>query len=152
VTTAAATSASANSDLPRPAERPEADVVIYDGHCRICIGQVARLARWDTRQRLAFLSLHDGEVYRRWPDLKHEDLMREMYVVDRRGRRHRGAAAFRYLSTRLPRLYPLAPLLHLPGTLWLWQWCYQQVARRRYRYGRTDDCPDGACAVHGKPK
>ena len=76
--------------------------------------------------------------------------MQDMYVVDSRGRQHRGAAAFRYLSRRLPRLYPLAPLLHLPFTLPLWQWGYRQVANRRYRFGRTDDCDDGACAVHFK--
>lgn len=151
--TAPATHA-ARPSLPSPADRPQADVLIYDGQCRFCTAQVARLARWDSRGRLAFLSLHDAEVARRWPDLSHDDMMQAMYVIDGRGRRHRGAAAFRYLSTRLPWLYPLAPLLHIPGTLPLWQWCYQQFARRRYRWGKIEDCADGACAVHfgGPPK
>ena len=26
--------------LPTPTERPEADIVIYDGHCKFCTGQV----------------------------------------------------------------------------------------------------------------
>ena len=134
--------------LPNPAERPAGDLVIYDGHCRICTGQIRRLARWDWRGRLAYLSLHDAEVARRYPDLSHDDLMRQMYVVDRRGRRHGGAAAFRYLSRLLPPLWPLAPLLHLPGSLPLWNWCYRQIAERRYRFGRTDDCTDGTCQMH----
>src|SRR5262245_11680420 len=116
--------------LPTPADRPAADVVIYDGHCRICTAQVRRLARWDGGGRLAFLSLHDPQVAARYPDLSFDELMRNMVVVDLQGGRHVGAAAVRYLSRRLPRLWLLAPLLHIPGSLPLWQWCYRQVADR----------------------
>ena len=142
------------SPLPTPTERPKADIVVYDGDCRMCSGQVRRLSRWDKQGRLAFLSLHDPEVARRWPELSHDDLMQNMYLIDQRGRKHKGAAAFRYLSTRLTRLWLLAPLMHLPGSLPLWQWLYQQVANRRYRFGRMDHCDDGACEVHfgGKKK
>lgn len=134
--------------LPLPAERPEGEIVIFDGHCRICRGQIERLRRLDRGGRLAFLSLHDPEVARRFPDLSYDDLMRNMVVVDRRGNRHRGAAAIRHLSRRLPLLWWLAPLLHLPGTLPIWQWCYRQVADRRYRFGRIEDCQDGSCSLH----
>jgi predicted DCC family thiol-disulfide oxidoreductase YuxK len=136
--------------LPSVAERPEADVLIYDGHCRICSAQVARLHRWDGGARLAFLSLHDPQVAQRYPDLTHDELMKNMVVVDQQGRRHRGAAAVRYLTRRLPRLWWLAPVLHIPFSLPLWQWLYQLVSSRRYRFGRVDDCDDGACAVHFK--
>ena len=142
------TSTVAVAPLPTPDERPAADVVIYDGHCRICTGQIRRLAAWDSGGRLAYLSLHDAETARRYPDLSHEALMQDMYVVDQRGRRHRGAEAIRFLSCRLPRLWWLAPLLHLPGTLPLWQWCYRQVAKRRYRFGRIESCDDGSCRLH----
>ncbi|MBX9791166.1 MAG: DUF393 domain-containing protein [Pirellulales bacterium] len=137
---------------PRPAgdHRARQDVVIYDGHCRICTAQIERLARWDRHRRLRFLSLHDPEVRERYPDLTHDELMRQMYVIDPRGGRHAGAAALRYLSRRLPRLWWLSPLLHLPGTLSLWRWLYGIVARMRYRFGRIDSCDDGACQVHFK--
>lgn len=134
--------------LPSPAERPDADVVIYDGNCRICTRQVARLPWWDWQGRLAYLSLHDPEVARRYPDLTHETLMRDMYVVDRAGRRHCGAEALRYLSRRLRRLWWLAPLLHIPFSLPVWQWLYRQIADRRYRWGRVEECSDGGCEVH----
>ena len=147
---AAGATMGAEEKLPGPTERPAAEVVIFDGHCGICRAQVARLARWDTRGRLAFLSLHDPEVARRYPDLAHDDLMRNMYVVDRSGRRHCGAAAVRQLSRRIPRLWPLTPLLYLPGTLPLWQWLYRQVADRRYRLSAAT-CEDGACQVHLRP-
>ena len=137
--------------LPTPFDRPRADVLIYDGHCRICTTQVERLARWDRRERFAFLSLHDPEVYRRYPDLSHDYLMTTMVVVDRHGRRHAGAAAGRYLSTRLACLWPLAPLLHIPFSMPFWQWAYRQFAMRRYLLGgKVAGCDGDACAVHFK--
>ena len=54
--------------LPTPAELPNAPVVIYDGHCKFCTGQVKNVRRWDGRDRVAFISLHDPEVARRWLD------------------------------------------------------------------------------------
>ena len=75
--------------LPTPDENPDADVVIYDGHCKFCTGQVKNLARWDRGgKRLAFLSLHDPEVARRFPDLTYDQLMEEMYLVDQQGQRY----------------------------------------------------------------
>ena len=146
--TAAETKSDSSSRLPSPTDRPAADVVIYDGHCRFCTGQVRRLARWDSGGRLAFLSLHDERVVRDYPDLTHEQLMKEMFVVDRTGRRHGGAAAFRYLSRRLPTLWLLSPLLHIPFSLPVWSFLYQQVAKRRYAMGKIEACDDGACEVH----
>jgi predicted DCC family thiol-disulfide oxidoreductase YuxK len=137
--------------LPGPDELPQADVVIYDGHCKFCTGQVKNLARWDGKGRLAFLSLHDPEVASRYPDLTYDQMMEEMVVIDRQGRRHHGAAAFRYLTTRLPLLYILAPLMHVPFSMPFWGWGYKQVAKRRYLMGKTADaCDDGACKVHFK--
>ena len=134
--------------LAHPADRPHADVVIYDGDCQFCRGQVQRLARWDTQRQLAFLSLHDAEVARRYPDLTHEQLLEQMYVVDQADHRYGGAAAFRHLSRRLSRLWVLAPLMHIPGSLPLWQWMYRQVARRRYRLSGQPPCAKDSCNVH----
>lgn len=139
--------------LPYPTSHPEADVVVYDGHCRICSAQVERLARFDGGGRLSFVSLHDPLVGERYADLSHDDLMSAMYVITVAGERHRGVAAIRYLTRRLPKLWWLAPLLHLPGTLPLWSWMYRQFAKYRYRFGRLDSsggngCDGDACRVH----
>ena len=137
--------------LPSIADRPRADVVIYDGNCPFCRLQVSRLAAWDRAGRLAFLSAHDPIVVQRYPDLPLNKLLAQMYVVDRQGRRHGGAAALRYLSRRLPRLWILAPLLHIPFSLPLWQWMYRQVAERRYRLAGGPACADGTCGI-GTPR
>ena len=136
--------------LPTPAENPAADVVIYDGHCRFCMNQVQKLARWDGKRRLAFVSLHDPEIAKHYPNLSYDDLMKQMYLVTPAGAQYFGAGAFRYLTRRLPRLYALAPLLHIPFSLPAWQWLYRQVAKRRYKIaGKTGEACDGdACAVH----
>ena len=153
--TAVATTNKTVPHLPTPAELPDADLVIYDGDCRFCTGQVQNLARWDGKGRLAFISLHDPEVARRFPDLTREQMMEQMYVVDQQGQKYGGAAAFRYLTTRLPRLYLLAPIMHLPFTLPLWQWGYRQVAKHRYllmgKTGSSENaCEGDACKVHFK--
>lgn len=130
--------------------RPNSDVLIYDAQCVFCSAQVKRIARWDTRGRLAFVSLHDPIVSERYPDLSHAQLMEQMYVVDQRDRRHGGAAAFRYLTRKLPRLFWLAPIMHIPFTLPLWQWGYRQVAKRRYKIAGKQACDGDACEVHFK--
>jgi len=137
-----------NSPLPNPAERPEADVVIYDGNCRICTAQVSKLPWWDCQERLAYLSLHDSCVAERWPDLTHQRLMAEMCIVDTRGGRHWGPEAIRYLTLRLRRLWWAMPLLFFPGSMVLWRPLYRWVARNRYRLSGTESCDDDACQLH----
>ena len=136
--------------LPDPDSLSDSDVVIYDGRCNFCRAQVNNLRRLDlSGNRLAFLSLHDVRVAERYSDLTHDELMDQMYVIDRQGRRHGGADAVRYLTRRLPVLWIAAPLLHLPGTANLWRWLYRQVARRRYQLAGKS-CDDDVCSVHLK--
>ncbi len=137
-----------STDLPGPVERPEADVVIYDGACGFCRSQVERLARWDRRGQLAFVPLQDAWVPQRYPDLTRDRLLREMVLVDRQGNRWGGADAFRYLSRRIPRLWWLVPVMHFPGSMPLWRWVYRQVARHRFRlWSKHDTCEDGQCRL-----
>ncbi len=140
-------------NLADPADYPEADVVIFDGDCQFCQKQVLRLSRYDNNQhRLSFISLHDPRVAERYPDLTHQQLMDEMYVVTHSGQRYAGAEAVRYLSRRLPLLWIMAPLLHIPFSMPLWKWMYKQVAVRRYRWNKPvgePECED-ACEIHLK--
>jgi len=136
-----------NPPLPTPDERPDADLVVYDGDCSFCIRQVQRLARWDSRGSLAFVARGGPDAQRFVPDLVGDDVASQMYVVDRQGTRRGGARAVRYLARVLPRLWWIAWLLHLPGTLPLWDWLYRQVAKRRYRWRKSAACDDGTCGV-----
>ncbi len=133
------------SPLPSPKQLPDADVVIYDGNCRICTSQVSKLPWWDCQQKLAYLSLHDREVAQRWPDLSHERLMNEMCIVDTKGRQHWGPEAIRYLTLRLRRLWWAMPLLYFPGSMFFWRPLYRWIARNRYRLSGTDHCDTDTC-------
>jgi predicted DCC family thiol-disulfide oxidoreductase YuxK len=138
---------SANS-LPTPDDRPESDVVIYDGQCRICTTQVRKIPWWDCQGKLSYLSLHDPEVQHRFPDLTHERMMKEMVIVDRDGNRHWGPEAIRYLSRRLRRLWWAAPFLYFPGSMFLWRPLYRWIARNRYRLSGGPACDEGTCSLH----
>jgi predicted DCC family thiol-disulfide oxidoreductase YuxK len=132
------------SILPDPNDYPAASVVIYDGQCQFCSRQVRRLARLDGKNRLSFLSLHDPRIESDFPALSHDELMEAMHLVEPSGTIHRGAAAFRLMTRRLPRLWILVPLMHLPFSLPLWQAIYHYIARRRYRM----NCDEGTCQTH----
>lgn len=125
-------------------------VVIFDGKCSFCTKQVKRLNRWDGKQRLSYVSLHDPWVATHCPELTSEMLLEQMYVIDRAGNSFGGAAAVRVLSKTLPRLWILAPLLHIPFSLPLWQWMYMVVARRRYQLDKDQGevCEGDTCEIH----
>ena len=125
--------------------RPPRDTVLYDGQCRFCRGQIAILRRLDLTGRLAFTSLHDPSVARDFPEIPRDDLLAEMFVVDRQGTTWRGAGAVRYLSRHIVALWPLALPLHIPGTMPLWQGLYRFIARNRYRIAGT--CDEGTCRL-----
>jgi predicted DCC family thiol-disulfide oxidoreductase YuxK len=141
---------SGNATLPAREHRPDAELVIYDGQCRFCLSQMRLLHATDLTRRLAFLSLHDSACNALLPEMSVEQRMEAMIVLGRDGRRHAGARAVRYLSRRLPALWILAPLLHIPGSLPFWENVYGRIARVRYRFGRVD-CDSGACQVRGYP-
>jgi len=124
---------------------PDRDTVLFDGQCRFCRGQIAILRRLDLGSRLQFTSLHDPSVARDFPEISSARLQDEMVVVDRSGRARGGAEAVRYLSRQLPLLWPLAALLHIPGSLPLWHWLYAFVAKRRLLFAGR--CDDGSCRL-----
>lgn len=141
-----------SNSLPTVSQYPTADIVLYDGNCVFCSEGVRRLLKFDGKNRLAFLSIHDPLVAERFPDLSLDQLMEQMYVIPNSDpqSRYGGAAAIRYLSRRLPKLWIMAPLLHIPFSLPLWQFLYRQVAMRRYRIAKQNrHCEEGgSCAVH----
>lgn len=142
------------NQLPTPQDRPEADIVLYDGQCNFCRASVAKLRWWDCQGKLAYQSLHDPQVKERWPDISLERLHEEMCLVERDsgphpGRRHWGAEAIRYLTRRLRRLWWLAPVMHFPGIMLIAKRVYRVVARNRYLIaGKSVDCEGDACSLH----
>ncbi len=123
------------------------DIVIYDGECNFCVRQINHLRRLDRSQKLDFVSLHDPMIAAQFPELTFEMLMEQMWVVTKSGGKYGGADAVRYLSTQLPILYPLIPILYFPLAMPLWRFLYKKIAQSRYRIaGRS--CENGTCSLH----
>ena len=138
--------ATAPAEFPTPQARPHAYVMIYDGQCKFCRANVAWISAID-QGKVAYLSLHDPVVRQRWPDLTYEQLMKHLYLIDG-DKKYAGAAAFRFLSRHLIALWPLAPVMHIPFSLPVWQFAYDRIARIRYRFGKVDACDNEACSIH----
>jgi predicted DCC family thiol-disulfide oxidoreductase YuxK len=128
-------------------------VVLYDGTCPFCQRGVRTLKRLDWLGRLRYQDARDtAHLPPCEAPLDPNRLLEEMHVVapDRK-RAYAGYRAFRWLAWRLPPLWPVAPLMYVPGMPWLGNRAYRWVARHRFDLA---PCEDGVCRVHrgGRPR
>lgn len=132
--------------LPERTTPPGKHVVLYDGNCRFCIAQVARLRRW-AGDRLVAVNFQAPGALDALPGVTHDACMEAMIHVAPDGRLHRGfEAVARAVATRRP-LGLVAFGYYLPGVKQACDAIYARIARNRYRLA-AKDCPDGACALH----
>jgi predicted DCC family thiol-disulfide oxidoreductase YuxK len=112
---------------------------LYDGSCGLCQRTVAVLRRLDLGGRVEFLdALADWpRIHAAHPALLQDDCIRTMHVVTRDGRVETGFDAYRAIAWSLPLLWPVAPLLDVPGVPAVGRRVYASVAARRHRTG----CP-----------
>ncbi len=128
---------------------------LYDGNCVICQSSCATLRALDWRRRIQFVDLHDDELWReRYPDLRFDELMGEIHVLDEGGKLYSGFRAGRRLLREMPLGMPLWLLLQLPGMEGIGGRVYRFIAGRRYRinkiFGKAGpDCVDESCAMPG---
>lgn len=130
--------------------QPGRAVVLYDDECPFCRKSVAILKRLDWLGRLGYHNARDVEHL---PEtavrLQPERLLQEMHVVTpNRQRAYAGYRAFRWMAGRLPLLWPIWPVLFVPGAACAGQRLYLWVARHRYD---LVPCRHGACAIPARP-
>jgi predicted DCC family thiol-disulfide oxidoreductase YuxK len=119
--------------------------VLYDGHCAFCRKSVDLLRRLDWLGRLAYADARDPAGVPAGVALDPDRLLEEMHVLTADGHRiYHGFGALRWLAWRLPLLWPVAPLLYVPGVPALGQRLYLWVARNRFR---LVPCHGGVCAL-----
>jgi predicted DCC family thiol-disulfide oxidoreductase YuxK len=133
---------------PLPVSGKQA-VVLYDGQCAFCRQSVALLRWLDWLHRLRFADARDlAHLPASEHPLDPTQLLEEMHVLTADGRHvYHGFAALRWLAWRLPLLWPIAPLLYLPGVLPLGQRLYLWVARNRFH---LVPCHGGVCTLPPK--
>ena len=107
--------------------------VLYDGSCEMCVASIAAIARFDNSGAIDALDLFDNKAYERFPDLKREDLVRELHVVDDHGRVFRGSRAINEIlrHQRGPKRW-LAYAWQVPGFAWLADRQYKKIAATRH--------------------
>jgi predicted DCC family thiol-disulfide oxidoreductase YuxK len=120
--------------------------VLYDGQCLFCRKSIESLKKLDRLGRLSYVNARDpGQLPAGPRPLDPDRLLREMHLVTPDGRRvYHGFGALRWLAWRLPLLWPVAPLLYLPGVPALGQRLYLWVARNRFR---LVPCHGGVCTL-----
>ncbi len=107
--------------------------VLYDGHCSFCRRTVLPLLLGDWLQRLELVDFHQEAARQAVaPDIALTSLDEALHVRLPDGRTAAGFDALRRLAPHLPWLWPLIPLLWIPGIAPLGRIAYRKIAANRY--------------------
>lgn len=125
---------------------PAEDVILYDGHCRLC----QEAARWLRRllgdTGVVLRSFREEAVLASFPGITLAQCEQAMQLVLRDGSVYEGAEAIVRALARRP-VGKLLLVYYLPGLKQLVDVGYRLVARYRFRIaGRT--CDDQGCALY----
>lgn len=122
-------------------------VLLYDGGCCFCRGQVARLSRW-LGDRLEYESFRDPGVLARHPEVSAEACESAIQLIEPGGRVRAGADAIT-AALRLRRLTaPAAWIYAVPVARGVIDRVYELVARYRFRL-RGAVGGGASCGTHG---
>lgn len=116
-------------------KRPEKPVVIYDGTCGICAGNLKWLYRLDTLRKFDAMPYQAQELVAMFPHLRLEDCQNTMHLVFPDGKTYTGADAFRKIFLRMPLMFIVGLLMSIPPIPWILRRLYPLLARNRYRLG-----------------
>lgn len=107
-------------------------VVLYDGSCSLCRRSTFTLRLLDAFSRLRLVDFRDPAAKKAVaPRLDESQLDLAMHILLPDGSVRTGFDAFRFMAGHLPALWPLAPLLYLPGVPRLGRGVYARIAKNR---------------------
>jgi predicted DCC family thiol-disulfide oxidoreductase YuxK len=124
---------------------PPGGSVIYDGECGICTHIVRVIARLDWLHRLTFYANNTPSTFDLFKDLSLERSREEILVHDPRTGWYGGFQACEWIACRIPLLWPLVPVMLLPGAGFVGDRSYKWVAARRHKLSKLLGMK--ACAV-----
>lgn len=124
---------------------PEKVTVLFDGHCRFCVGSSKKLGRL-ARGELELRSFREEGVLERFHPLGLAQCEKAMQLIDTDGHIVEGAEAV--VAAVQGRWFgPIAKAYYVPGIRQVSDALYGWVARNRFRIsGQT--CTDGTCRLH----
>jgi len=123
------------------AERPQKPIVIYDGACGICAGNLKWLYRLDTLKKFDSMPYQTDKLPVLFPHLNLEQCEKAMHLVFPDGKTYTGTDAFREIFLRMPLMFVLGLIMSIPPIGWMLRRLYPVLARNRYRLG-------GTCELH----
>ncbi|MBI5688326.1 MAG: DUF393 domain-containing protein [Verrucomicrobia bacterium] len=125
--------------------------LIYDGGCGFCRASLARILALDPTGRIEPVDFRSIDVANLHPALTPEACHTRIYLLEPSARLSGGFHAFRRLSLWLPMLWPLAPLLNLPGLGLIGTPVYDWISRNRFNLlHRSHACETNACVRPGE--
>ena len=122
--------------------------LLYDGRCGFCVESVRKLRALDvfgSVEPIDFRGIEDVSALH--PSLTAQRCRSRMQLIEPGGRLTEGFAAIRRLSLRLPMLWPVAPIVWLPGVGALGGRVYDWIATRRFLIHRNSACATNQCAL-----
>ena len=123
------------------AGQPKKPVVIYDGTCGICAGNLKWLHRLDTLKKFDAMPYQTENLLARFPHLKMEECEKAMHVVFPDGKTYTGSDGFREVFLRMPMMFIIGLIMSIPPVPLILRKLYPVLARNRYRVG-------GSCELH----
>jgi predicted DCC family thiol-disulfide oxidoreductase YuxK len=132
-----------------PARASDQAVVLYDGQCPLCTKTVSILKRFDWLRRLQFHDCRDiAGIPVSSAHLDPARMIQEMHVLTPdRTRVLSGYRAIRWIAGRVPLLWPIYPLLFIPGIPRIGQRLYLWIAKNRFN---LLPCREGVCTIPPK--
>ena len=104
----------------------------YDGECPLCKRTVLVLSHIDLTNSIEFLDVQNHYLQNaRLKDIPVEDLLADIYSVDRKENISKGVDTYRKVFLAVPYLIPLGVLISIPGIYHLAKFVYQVVSRDR---------------------
>ncbi len=120
--------------------------IVYDGNCRFCIHSLAQLKimdLFDVLKPVDFQKLEDPRILH--PLLAKDAALSQLHLIEPDGTLYGGFVAFRRLCFSLPMLYPLIPIVYLPGMSVVGPFIYRWIAKNRYLFHANVTCRSNAC-------
>ncbi len=109
--------------------------IIYDGSCKICVGNLRWLYRLDWLKKFDALPYQSEDVYRQFPKLRREDCEKAMHLVFPNGHVYIGADALRKIFLRIPVTFAIGVLMAIPPIPWVLRKLYFCLVPYRYCFG-----------------
>jgi predicted DCC family thiol-disulfide oxidoreductase YuxK len=120
--------------------------VFYDGDCVFCQRTAKILACLDVLKKLRFINFREEKTIKEYPSFDPVRAEREIALYSKSKWFH-GYLAFKYISWKLPPLWPIVWMFYFPGASFVGHKVYRWVSNHRYLIlGRT--CSTNACFLY----